>query len=338
MIVPTGLRTVYNHWFPVLKHVRDTVEDTLCPFCNKEGFIFVGRLKTVESVAEKVESGRFARWQDLDDLYACTVAVPLSGDENRVSRFVERVFRIQQIKSRDTQSKPPDSFRFDSTRVIARLRTPPGGEPETESSASAIDFEVQIKSIFDFAWAKTTHALVYKSDLVDWKRSRLASHLKAATEQIDFLISGFERASELVPDGRWPELDDKAEIRRFFSDQVEKGCIPPEVAPKDWSRFADNFYRAVRALEGIPPSAIGSRPLVALEKAFGILDREFQLVGLDRFPRSLSLFQFVVGLLAASGEFKGSRKDYFIPTGEEFRTLFGNTSLPGREFSFRAEE
>ncbi|MEW6347433.1 MAG: hypothetical protein AB1646_00095 [Thermodesulfobacteriota bacterium] len=57
-----------------------------------------------------------------------------------------------------------------------------------------------------------------------------------------------------------------------------------------------------------------------------------------RFPRSLSLFRFVVGLLAASGEFKGTRKDYFIPTGVEFRTLFPNIRVPENEFSCHTED
>lgn len=332
MIVPSIIQQKYDDCFPFLREIERRVEETMIPFCRENGFIFDGRIKTLESAAEKIESGRFSSWDGLDDLYAFTVAVPLSVDEEYVRQYIKNTFEVASIKERGQTPKPPDVFRFDSTRISAKLRSLPGTSVDVEPSIFNIEFEVQVKSLFDYAWSKTTHALTYKSGIVDWKRYRLTAHLKAVVEQADFLLVGFEKAAELVTDGQSPDVADKAAMQQVFRSLVEEKLIPTELVPKDWSRFADNLYTALQVLEGGRPTGRSFRPLRNSDLAFGIIRQYFQTTNGQEIPRSLSLFQLVLGLLCLSGEFEGFSENYYVLAEDSFKSIFPQAKLPGAKF------
>lgn len=42
-------------------------------FCDNKGYALTSRIKAIESLAEKIETGRFKKWLELDDLFSCTV-------------------------------------------------------------------------------------------------------------------------------------------------------------------------------------------------------------------------------------------------------------------------
>lgn len=334
MIIPSSIQLLYDQWLKYFKKLEERVESTLLPFCRAEGFIFEGRLKSPDSLAEKIESGRYSSWEKLDDIYACTVAVPLARDEKIVREKLANLFDVSAPKDRRAVPKPPDVFRFDSTRVIARLRKLPDTQIEEGISIFNILFEVQIKSLFEFAWSKTTHALTYKSNLVDWKRHRLTAHLKAAVEQADFLLVGFEQAAQLVTDGWSQDINDKSALRTFFQELVGSMQIPTEFVPKDWSRFVDNVYTVLQVLDGERPTGRGNRPIRSLTSACDVLREYFSSTDEKKIPRSLSLFQIVLGVLCTSGKFKGHYNDYHLPKGDAFTTFFPKADIPGQEFTF----
>lgn len=333
MIVPAAIQRTYDDWQRFLQEVANRVEGTLAPFCRDNGFVFEGRVKSLESLAEKVESGRYASWDSLDDLYACTVAVPLSTDETVARDFLHGRFDVLAEKERGSIPKSPDVFRFDSTRVVAKLRALPDTPEESGPSVFSVKFEIQIKSLLEFAWAKTTHALTYKSTLVDWKRYRLSAHLKAVVEQADFLLAGFEGAAQLVPDGWCPELDDKSILRELFESLAQSSQLPTELIPKDWSRFIDNLYVAVQVLTGHHPTSHSRRSLQFREQICVIVKEYFATRSVDDIPRSLSLFQIVLGVLCTSGMFTGQSNNYHILTDDAFAVIFPGVNLPGKTFS-----
>ena len=265
MIVPSVLSSRFEEWKPFILDALKRVEETLVPYARRQGYIFDGRVKTLESLAEKLESGRYNGWPQIEDLYACTIAIPLPDEESNVREFLIEKFDLISSRERGRTAKQPEVFRFDSTRLILRTRKPEIAPREEDPSVFSVSFEVQIKSLYDYAWAKTTHALTYKSNTVEWKRYRLAAHLKAASEQIEFLLRGFDGASQYLVESPWASIRDKKRIGSFFKNSVENGVIPIEVAPKDWSRFSDNIYRGLQALEGHAPTSGGGRELGILE-------------------------------------------------------------------------
>jgi len=122
MIYSSILERKYNEYIPFVKRVSETVKPTLVNFCESKGYAFTSRIKTVESLAEKIETGRFKQWSDLNDLFACTVIIPTLSHEEEVIQFCKNAFEITRTVKRGQNKKAPDIFRFDSTRIYARIK------------------------------------------------------------------------------------------------------------------------------------------------------------------------------------------------------------------------
>ncbi|MDM8560008.1 hypothetical protein [Candidatus Parabeggiatoa sp. HSG14] len=328
MIIPRVIEQIYHNTLPVIEKTREQVGDIIKHFCEKNGYLFEDRIKSSESVAEKIETGRYATWSDIDDLYACTIVISLISEEDSVISFLENRFEKIKMTKRGEANKPPDTFRFDSTRFIGKFKQPTGLEFET------VMFEVQVKTIFDFAWAKTTHALAYKSEKLSWQRLRLAAQLKAAVEQLDMLILGFEQASEYVGQGHLPEIEDKTTIQIFFKDKIETGLIPSELTPKDWSRFSDNVYRLFQAFKGERPTGHSNQNLSNLKTCLEEIKKEINKLGFEKMPRSFSLFQFVTCVIGSleNKSAKSKKHKYSFLVTEEMKQFYPKLKILGEIF------
>ena len=295
MIIPAKIQQSFDLLVPLLEQLRERVEGSVFGYCSKKGFAYSSRLKTPESLAEKLESGRYSRFSEIDDLFGCVVVIPTLADEADVLAFLTAQFAEVNTAHRGTSYKPPDTFRFDSTRFYGKLKDVPGAElPE---QLFGIIFEVQIRTAFEHAWSVTTHALTYKSAVVHWKRLRLTAQLKAAVEQLDALVAGFEESAEHVTESEWPEVLAKTQISELFLRSRDDGTelIPGELMPKDMSRFCDNVYAMFRASRTWPRD--GSKRPQYVQDGLQILADEFESLSLSAFPRSLSLLQIVLGVL-----------------------------------------
>jgi hypothetical protein len=87
----------------------------------------------------------------------------------------------------------------------------------------------------------------------------------------------------------WPATDSQRRIVEFFAAALESGQIPKELFPEALSRFAKNVYGLAERTKG---SAGQNPPAVHVE---GILDACKTELAERGCPRSISLFQFVLG-------------------------------------------
>src|SRR5580698_10811086 len=178
MIVPAALTRKFNDLEMALRQLSEEVRRTVHTYCNSNaGFAYSDRLKAIESLAEKIETGRYEKWSDLDDLFGCCVIIPTLAEEQDVLEFLKKAFVHVTTRHRGDSKKAPDVFRFEATRFIGKLS--PTDTTKTSSPLYTTCFEVQIRTAFEHACAVTTHA-VYKGGSVDWRARRLAAHLKAA--------------------------------------------------------------------------------------------------------------------------------------------------------------
>jgi ppGpp synthetase/RelA/SpoT-type nucleotidyltranferase len=313
MITPARILNKYRSIEPYLELVRVRVRDTLLSLCETEGFALVSRIKKIDSVAEKVETGRFATWREIDDLVALTIVVPRLSDEGQVLRFLQETFEEIAVHARGSSRKAPNVFRYDSTRFIGRLAPP---DEEFRAPLFDVPFEVQIRSAFEHAWSVTTHALSYKSPEVSWSKLRLAAQMKAAVEQLDTLVGAFENATKYIDASVWPEIEAKAELKTFFDTKLSSGAIPSELAPKDWSRFVDNVYGAVAAEhDRARPGEIGQW----VRRDF---EAELAQLGRDAVPLSISLWQLTFASLVKSGTIGKSLRGHWPLITPELEELY----------------
>lgn len=337
MIVPNVIQQYYQNSIDLLEEAERQVKEILSDFCETHNYLFEGRIKSLESVAEKIECGRYKSWLDVDDLYACTVIIPLLTDEEKVLDFLNKAFKRSKLTKRGQVKKAPDVFRFDATRFVGCLKIPPHINNVHPLSIYNVKFEIQIKTVFEYAWTKTTHALAYKSDYVGWKRLRLVAQLKATVEQLDMLVLGFEQAVEFIGEGKWPDIEDKAKIHEFFKDKVENGFIPDEVVPKDWSRFNDNVYRILQLIQEDQPTGRSSQKIKNLTSILKRIDDYISQFNLATFPRSISLFQLVFGILLEWKEITETKK-YTALITEELELHFPKSKNLNNRFSFDNED
>ncbi|SRR6266487_515805 len=244
MAVPASVREAYEVTAPIARTLAAHIRQTVGAFCEREQLLFTGpRIKSLASVSEKIETGRFEKWTDLDDIVACSVVVPTAVREKDVLAFLRSVYETRDVRYRNSTRKPPDVFRFDTTRFIGALTFQDGLDLPID--IARVQFEVQIPTIFEHAWQVVTHDLVYKSADVDWGRQRLAAQLKAAVEQIDLLISSFEASAGSLEVSQYPDLELRGRLVRLFKGLVQIGVISAELVPESWSRFADNVVALV---------------------------------------------------------------------------------------------
>jgi ppGpp synthetase/RelA/SpoT-type nucleotidyltranferase len=332
MIVPNALRRIYDETLPYVEALAERVRDVLSSYCRTHHFIYEDRIKSLDSVAEKVETGRFRTWADIDDLFAATIVVSLVTDEPEVLSFLKERFGTVEIRRRGGAKKPPDAFRFDSTRFIGKLKNPLDSDPISSPSIYDFRFEVQVKTVFEFAWTRSTHALAYKGPRVSWERQRLAAQLKAATEQMDMLIHGFDKVTDYVGSAKWPGVHDRARIEEFFRARIDRGSIPSELAPQNWTRFSDNAYRVLQIFAGDRPGGGGNRKVKDMDALLEKINEEITSLGADGIPRSISLLQFIMGILSSSElECRKQSGFYFLITNE-LATLYPKMRIPCDEF------
>jgi ppGpp synthetase/RelA/SpoT-type nucleotidyltranferase len=310
MIYPSILDRKYNEYKPFIEAVAKKVKETLLNFCDNQGYAFTSRIKNVESLAEKIETGRFQKWSDLDDLFACTIIIPTLSHEQEVIDFCKSTFEIIRTVKRGQNKKSPDTFRFDSTRIYARLRK--NDDTDSILSTHKIIFEIQIKSAFEHAWSVSTHDLVYKNAEVDWKRLRLAAQLKATVEQLDTLILAFEKTSEFIQENDYPEIKIKRYLATETNKLFESRKIPDELKPKDMSRFCNNLYFLMKQVNQERN----------MKNIINQVTTKIRATKSNQIPRSISLFQYFVAILVSERIISTSTEQYSWHITQEVVTLY----------------
>ena len=97
MIIPPILIQKYGVYQLIINLTSEKAKETLVNYCDKNGYAFVSRIKTIESLAEKIETGRFNNWSQLDDLFACAIIIPTLSQENEVSDFCRSAFNFKRM-------------------------------------------------------------------------------------------------------------------------------------------------------------------------------------------------------------------------------------------------
>lgn len=304
MIVPKLIQDYYSQQESYVKILKRKVEETLLPYCSSLGYAFLGRIKTVQSLSEKIETGRFSSWSEIDDLYAATIVVPNKGKEKGVIEHIGTLFDIIKSKRRETTENDPDVFRFDHTRMYCQMK-----DMSISHQVKSIVFEIQVKTVFEYAWGVSTHDLFYKADIIDWRLSRLAAQLKASVEQLDMIVADSSNAYLHVV----PSPSKKTDLRRLtlelITDFFNNPEVPEEICPKDKSRLSDNICSLIKKVD-----------IDKIKHLFSFANVKANILKRANFPRSISAFQFFIGVAIENGIQLNENKALLITF--ELETIF----------------
>lgn len=305
---------------PRLLALKSHVAATLNNYADKQNFPVSGRIKSPQSIAEKIEMGRYSCFADIDDLVAFTLIIPTANYEEEVIKFCKTTFDVVEIRNKASTRKAPDLFRFDSTRVIAKAKRVASVDSDVPSIFDHI-FEIQVRTAFEHAWSVATHDLVYKSASVQWKRIRLAAQLKATSEGLDAAVAAFDQLANGIVESPWDRVDDRTQVSQYVYALLDSRRLPSDMKPESLSRFSDNLCTLIAAI----------RPQIAVRDALEVIDAE--LLKERKLPVSISLYQLCLGVLWRSGRVQAV-KGIRCHVTNELTTIFPETKKIGPVFNY----
>jgi ppGpp synthetase/RelA/SpoT-type nucleotidyltranferase len=194
MKVPLSIRSTFEQHERGCQGLQSHV-DRQIEAIRDPSWHYVGRIKTLESFAQKLETGRFTKEQALEDVFACTVVVERADRISEAERRLSERFDVR-VRKPDKAGKTfhrPMCFDFDYVRLYACLRK---DEHLPATGYEEIIFEIQIKTFLQHAWTIATHDLIYKTNSVDWEASRVAYQVKAMLEHAEASITAVKTIAE----------------------------------------------------------------------------------------------------------------------------------------------
>lgn len=194
MKVPLSIRSTFEQHEKECRGLQPHV-DRQIEAIREPSWHYVGRIKTLESFAQKLETGRFTKEQALEDVFACTLVVERADRISEAERRLSGRFDIR-VRKPDHPGKTfhrPMCFDFDYVRLYACLRK---DERLPATGYEDVVFEIQIKTFLQHAWTIATHDLIYKTDSVDWEASRVAYQVKAMLEHAEASITAVKAIAE----------------------------------------------------------------------------------------------------------------------------------------------
>lgn len=302
MIVPPEVAAYLAEVSLLIVQLSDDVRARLLKYCEETGYAYLQRTKKLESIYEKLETGRVKSWDDLDDGVACSIIVPDLSHEATVLDYLGRTFDVVETRRRGETKKDPAVFRFDSSRVICRLKPRPGQSDEPKPPK----FEVQVRTAFEHAWTVVTHDITYKGNGASWSDLRLAAQLKAMVEQLDISVLSREALARSVVSHGWHEIAAKAAIRTELDKLMSAGLIPAECQPQSWSRLVSNLYQLVGQTI---PTGTRDRDEKIVDQVKDLVSKVVKRFG-QGIPRSLSIFQVFLGMCACELAWKNDDSRY----------------------------
>jgi ppGpp synthetase/RelA/SpoT-type nucleotidyltranferase len=197
----------------------------------------------LESFALKIETGRCANPNAIEDYFGCLIVVQSISEIAIALAMITKFCTIEyrRPKSDDVTHKNSDSFPFDDLRLYAKLRAE---EFLPEDPLTNIVFEIQVKTFLQHAWSIATHDLIYKSDKISWARERIAYQIKAILEQAEVSISGADKLSELPEVSKEnPDFTLLKEVQKLIIDSWDS-----EDLPADTLRLSRTVFDLLKAL------------------------------------------------------------------------------------------
>ena len=244
MKISSSIEKLYNDKLDSYNFLKKYA-DNVIPSLIQDTWHYDGRVKALESFAQKVETSRFTQEEIYHDLFACRIVVDNITEISNIVDIIKGKFVfIKAMPASSSQThKKPEEFPFDDLRLYCRW-TDEIKKPEDEVLKDLI-FEIQIKTYLQHAWGISTHSMIYKGNDVNWKLNRIAYQIKAILEHVELSIGNAEELAKttLLPTGsfEYKKLKRLHIIITTFWDE--------ENIPEDITRLVQNIMKILKDIE-----------------------------------------------------------------------------------------
>ncbi|WDZ95762.1 hypothetical protein Herbaro_20150 [Herbaspirillum sp. WKF16] len=146
-----------------------------------------GRVKTGKSLAGKIKKkwSRYETLTDITDICGLRITTYMSCEIDAVAALLTESFDYDPSKSVDKRKKMnPLEFGYSSLHLILSL-TRGGSIEEGVPHLRGLQFEVQVRTILEHAWAEIEHDIGYKGTQVSDETKHSFGLIAAGLEQAD---------------------------------------------------------------------------------------------------------------------------------------------------------
>lgn len=134
-------------------------------------------------------------WQDIHDLIGVRVTTYHSTEIPRIIEALTEVFEVRRSVDKTAQTRVSGSFGYGSHHLI--LRVPPAQVTPVLQAYAGREFEVQIRTVLQHAWAEFEHDIRYKrrgntgklAPEVDRAFTLAAGLIELADQQFDLIAA-----------------------------------------------------------------------------------------------------------------------------------------------------
>lgn len=275
-MIPSELETAYVVVKHKLQTLRARVEPILENLASTRGGTYVGRVKELPSLYEKVVLGGYSMpLSHMEDLFACSLILPRTPVGHERDRLeTELIERFVIHETRSTRSQKPTEFIYDDLHYILGLRDSP---ILLDKTLLEFRFELQVKSFLFHGWAKATHDSIYKSPQESWRANRVAAETRALIELAEAALAMGENMLSDSAGLTYKPIDDRVRIANLLAQWW------PRDLPENRRRLAI-FVQEHLAIAGLSVEQFSA--LLAADRALELTQR-----------KSLSLHQVVLVLL-----------------------------------------
>lgn len=242
MKVEQSIRTNHSKLLEKYSTLKDKVGEVLADSCESNEWFFEHRIKSEESYALKLATGRY-NGVEIDDFYACTIVVPNLRYVADAVELVSACYDVIEKRPKDIIKSRPTDFSFNSIRLLCKLK-----KGVKESYWDSCVFEVQVKTLLEHACSKATHDFSYKSGTVSWSRERLAAQIKAVLDNADLSILEMENLSSSTFLNRKNESYEKMKLIVDFI-RTEWKQVSESIFPHDLKRLAEVTSNVLNATQ-----------------------------------------------------------------------------------------
>lgn len=236
--VESSIRQAHSRLNVAYETVSSHVSEMLEGASKKNGWLYKGRIKSLESYALKILTGRTESYE-IDDFFACSIIVPNLREVSNAYNLVESCFKIVEVKPSATIRYRPTEFNYDSLRLYCKLSS------VNEEKKNESIFEIQIKTLLEHAWSEVTHDFSYKSQTISWGRERFAAQLRAALNNIDIAIHSMEDTSKLdFLNKKNENYEELQKVLNFILEKFNKNHNIP--LPNDLKRLTEEVNRLIK--------------------------------------------------------------------------------------------
>ena len=210
----------YNELTEKLTRLKDEIFRTITKLIKEEdiklGFDIIGRVKELDSVIKKHESGLINLKKtitELQDLVGFRIILLFSRDVDKVVTLIEN--RLKLLKKYDTLDRlEDDQFGYSSIHCVVTIPNSWLQVPMYEDLED-LKIEIQIRTLSQHTWAASSHLIDYKnsSDLAK-PMKRSISRISALLEIVDF---EFERL--LSEKSEFQENKERQESEDFLNEK-----------------------------------------------------------------------------------------------------------------------